>query len=66
MYTETTTPQHFDFAYDELSDQAKKLLSICYNATLVSPLSACRIMQESAKGSKYMALCEVETYLINN
>jgi hypothetical protein len=64
-FTEVTERENFDFAYDELSEYAKKLLSKCYNSTLASPLSFCRIMQESATGAKYVALCEVEKYLIN-
>jgi len=56
----------FDFTFDELSPLAKKLLSVCFDATLVSPLERCRIMQEAAKGAKLSALYEVERYLIND
>jgi hypothetical protein len=64
-FTEVTEYKNFDYAYDELSNYAKKLLSKCYSSTLSSPLSYCRIMQEDARGEKYAALCEVEIYLIN-
>lgn len=64
-FTEVTERDNFNLAYDELSEYAKKLLSKCYDSTLASPLSFCRLMQESATGAKYIALCEVENYLIN-
>jgi hypothetical protein len=56
----------FNFAYDELSPLAKKLLLVCFDATIVSPLERCRIMKEAAKGAKLYALYEVERYLIND
>ena len=66
QYTETAEPQPVNWAYEELSPKAKKLLSYIWKtATLSSPLQFCRIMQEDAIGSKYMALLEVERYLIN-
>lgn len=65
-YTETTSKTgNIDLAFDELSPLAKKLLKKCYNSTLLSPLTLCRIMQEDATGAKYLALNEVEMYLIN-
>jgi len=64
MYSETTTPQNNYFA-DELTPKQKKLLSFCHNQTLLSPLEACRALQEDAKGQKYRDLCKVERYLIN-
>lgn len=60
-----TTYKNYNYAYAELSEKAKMLLSKCINETMLSPLSYCRMLQESAKGEKYIALCEVERYLIN-
>lgn len=65
MIEETQQPEHFPFLEESLSPMAKKLLKKCHNATFVSPLEYCRLMQEDAKGKKYMALIEVEHYLIN-
>lgn len=61
--TETTYKAYS--SYDELSPQAKKLLSYCNSQEIGSPLSMCRTMQEDAKGMKLYYLNEVERYLIN-
>lgn len=63
--TETTTPQKFNFAYEELTAREKKLLRECWNSQFCSPLEVCRIKMEIAKGSLYSALKNVEIYLIN-
>jgi hypothetical protein len=65
MNSETTYKQR-NYAYDELSDKAKKMLSYIYkSATLSDPLTYCRIMMEDANGEKYSTLLEVERYLIH-
>lgn len=63
-YTETAS-KAAQYGYNDLSPLAKKLLKKCYSSTLSIPLQFCRIMQEDATGAKYLALNEVELYLIN-
>ncbi len=67
-YTEEIEPVNplTDDSYSELSDRAKKLLSECYKATLVSPLELCRLKKEGCRSAQILsALNEVERYLIN-
>ena len=62
--TETTNKQR-NYAWDELSLRAKKMLRYIWQQTIGSPLQFCRIMQENATGEKYNTLLEVERYLID-
>ncbi len=55
-----------DLMYEELSPLAKKYVNKCHNSTLLSPLEACRALQDGEKNlNKLSALYEAERYLIN-
>jgi len=52
-------------AFNELSEPVKKIVRKAWQQTLLSPLSAVRVWQETATGQKYIYLVEAENFLIN-
>jgi len=63
--SETRTSRGFDFAYEELSSSARKIVVKCHSSTMLSPLQYCRMLQENATGEYLTGLMEAEAYLIN-
>jgi lipid II:glycine glycyltransferase (peptidoglycan interpeptide bridge formation enzyme) len=66
-FSQDGTPyaQDFDYAFEDLSAEAKEMVRKCHKATLTSPLTYCRMLQEECTVKQYNALVEAEHYLIN-